>query len=56
MTYCKCGCKTEIVSTRAFAPGHDLRAALKIITARYGSIEAFVDAQNAYEVNALEQA
>lgn len=41
---CKCGCGEEIiVSGASFIPGHDLRAAMRVIKEHYGSVEAFID-------------
>lgn len=38
--YCGCGRPTKT----GFAPGHDLRAVMRIVRERYGSVEAFLAA------------
>ena len=43
MNQCKCGCGVG-VGTRTWAPGHDLRALLKLVIEKWGSIDKAIEA------------
>jgi hypothetical protein len=44
MNKCRCGeCNMEVSEGKVWFPGHDLRALMRVVKEKYGSVEAFLD-------------